>query len=77
MWQSRNNSAAEFAEAKQFALIGCSVGAFMLFGGFLVIAESWFELWRTEGLIRLALADAFRYGGMLMLIAIFVGQHEE
>ena len=77
MWQSRSNSAADFAEAKQFALAGCAVGAIMLFGGFLVIGESWFELGRTDGLIRFALADAFRYGGMLILIAIFVGQHEE
>lgn len=77
MWQSRSNSAADFVEAKQFALAGCAVGAIMLFGGFLVIAESWFELWRTDGLIRFALTDAFRYGGMLILIAIFVGQQEE
>jgi len=77
MWRSRISSAADFAEAKQFALAGCAVGAIMLFGGFLVIAESWFELWRTDGLIRFALLDAFRYGGMLMLIAIFVGQQDD
>ncbi len=77
MWQSRSNSAADFAAAKQFALAGCAVGAIMLFGGFLVIAESWFELWRADGLIRYALTDAFRYGGLLMFIAIFVGQREE
>jgi len=76
MWRSRSNS-ADFAKAKQLAIAGCAVGVVMLFGGFLVIAESWFELWRADGLIRFALLDAFRYGGMLMLIAIFVGQHEE
>jgi len=77
MWRSRSNGAADFAQAKQLAIAGCAVGVVMLFGGFLVIAESWFELWRADGLIRFALLDAFRYGGMLMLIAIFVGQHEE
>ncbi len=77
MWQSRDGDAANFALAKQFALTGCAVGAIMLFGGFLVIAESWFELWRTVGPIRMALTDAFRYAGLLMLIAIFVGQHDE
>ena len=77
MWQSRGSGAADFVEAKQVALTGCAVGAIMLFGGFLVIGESWFELWRAEGLIRFALTDAFRYGGMLILIAIFVGQREE
>jgi len=76
MWQSRSSSADYFVEAKQIALTGCAVGAIMLFGGFLVIGESWFELWRAEGLIRFALTDAFRYGGMLILIAIFVGQKE-
>ena len=77
MWQSRDGDAANFTLAKQYALTGCAVGAIMLFGGFLVIGESWFELWRTEGPIRMALTDAFRYAGLLMLIAIFVGQRDE
>ncbi len=76
MWQSRSDS-ADFAKAKQIAIAGCAAGAVVLFGSFLVIAESWFELWRSDGLIRFALADAFRYGGLLMLIAIFVGQRED
>jgi predicted small integral membrane protein len=77
MWQARGSSAADFAAAKQLGLAGCAVGAIMLFGGFLTIAESWFELWRSVGPIRAALLDAFRYGAMLLLIAIFVGQQEE
>jgi len=77
MWQSRKGDSANFSSAKQYALTGCAVGAIMLFGGFLVIGESWFELWRTEGPIRLGLTDAFRYAGLLMLIAIFVGQTDE
>ena len=77
MWQSRSSISADFVKAKQVALTGCAVGAIMLFGGFLVIGESWFELWRADGLIRFALIDAFRYGGMLILIAIFVSQPEE
>ncbi len=77
MWQARGDDAASFASAKQYALTGCAVGAIMLFGGFLVIGESWFELWRTDSPYRLALTDAFRYAGLLMLIAIFVGQSNE
>ena len=77
MWRSRDGDAASFALAKKYALTGCAVGAIMLFGGFLVIGESWFELWRTVGPIRMALTDAFRYAGLLMLIAIFVGQRDE
>lgn len=72
MWQSRNKSAADFATAKGIALAGCGIAVIMLFGGFIVIAESWFELWRSETLMRTALSDAFRYAGMIALIAIFV-----
>ncbi len=72
MWQSRGGGAADFAAAKAIALAGCGIAVIMLFGGFLVIAESWFELWRSEGLIRMALDDAFRYAGIISLIAIFV-----
>ena len=72
MWQVRGGNVADFTAAKSIALAGCAVAVVMLFGGFLVIAESWFELWRTQGTIRLALTDAFRYAGMITLIAIFV-----
>ncbi len=72
MWQSRRSDAAGFKAAKAIGLTGCAIAVIMLFGGFLVIAESWFELWRSEGTIRLALSDAFRYAGMIALIAIFV-----
>ena len=72
MWQSRGGSAVDFNSAKALGLAGCGVAVIMLFGGFIVIAESWFELWRSESGIRLALPDAFRYAGMILLIAIFV-----
>ena len=72
MWQARSGDAAGFNAAKAFGLTGCVVAVIMLFGGFLVIAESWFELWRSESGIRMALDDAFRYAGMITLIAIFV-----
>ena len=77
MWQSRSNNGADFAASKAIALSGCAVAVIMLFGGFGVIAESWFELWRSEGPIRMALPDAFRYAGMIALIAIFVAMPDE
>ena len=76
MWQSRDSDVAEFTAAKAIALAGCAIAVIMLFGGFLVIAESWFELWRSQGQIRLALTDAFRYAGMIALIAIFVATND-
>jgi len=77
MWQSRRSDVADFKAAKAIGLTGCAIAVIMLFGGFLVIAESWFELWRSEGTIRLALSDAFRYAGMIALIAIFVATADD
>jgi predicted small integral membrane protein len=45
----------------------------MLFGEFIVAAETWFLLWQTE-LGALALPTAFRCIGCIALIAIFVQQ---
>ena len=49
----------------------------MLFTGFIVIAESWFELWRSDVMRGPVLDSAFRYGGMIALIAVFVAVKEE
>ncbi len=77
MWQSRRREIADFKAAKAIGLTGCAIAVIMLFSGFLVIAESWFELWRTEDTLRLALSDAFRYAAMIALIAIFVATTDD
>ena len=77
MWASRNGGATDFNFAKSIALAGCGVAIIMLFGGFMVVAESWFELWRSEQGIRMALTDAFRYAGMIALVAMFVAGTDE
>ena len=76
MWQSRNGSVADFSEAKKIALAGCGIAVIMLFGGFIVIAESWFELWRSESM-GAVLSAALRYGCMIALIAIFVATADD
>ncbi len=76
MWRARRSDAATFAAAKGMALVGCAVAVIMLFGGFLIIAESWFELWRSEAMRGLVLESAFRYAGMIALIALFVGTQD-
>jgi predicted small integral membrane protein len=76
MWQSRNGSAADFSAAKRTALAGCGIAVIMLFGGFIVIAEGWFELWRSEAL-GAALSTALRYGSMIALIGIFVASPDD
>lgn len=77
MWQAQGGDAAGFATAKEIALAGCAVAVIMLFGGFIVIAESWFELWRSDGFGGEVLQAAFRYGGFIALIALFVGTKED
>jgi predicted small integral membrane protein len=77
MWQAREGDATAFAASKTFALAGCGVAMIMLFGGFIVIAESWFELWRSDAMRGPVLESAFRYAGMITLIALFVGAKDE
>ncbi len=77
MWQAQGGDAAGFTAAKEFALAGCAVAIIMLFGGFVVIADVWFELWRSDSLGGEVLHSAFRYGGMIALIALFVGAKED
>jgi len=77
MRQARTSPAPVFSASKELALVGCAVAVVMLFGGFIVIAESWFELWRSDVMRGPVLESAFRYGGMIALIALFVGMKEE
>ena len=77
MWSARAADAAAFAKAKTLALAGCMVLVFMLFAGWIVIAETWFELWRSDALRGPALDAAFRYAGFIGLIALIVGAREE
>ena len=76
MWRARKSDLSVFAAAKKIALTGCAVAIIMLFGGFIVIAESWFELWRSESMLGPVLGSAFRYGGMIALIALFVASED-
>ena len=77
MWTARAGEAAAFTRANTYALAGCGVAIFMLFSGWIVIAETWFELWRSEVLREATLDAAFRYCGMIGLIALFVGMRDE
>ena len=72
MWGARKADAADFVKAKAFALSGCGVAILMLFLGFIVIGEGWFELWQSDALRDMAGQSAFRYAGMIGVIAIFV-----
>jgi predicted small integral membrane protein len=77
MWRAHRSAAEDFQQAKNLALIGCSVAALLFFGGFVVIAEGWFEMWRSSTLGSSVGAAAFRYFGAVMLVAIFIQQPEK
>lgn len=77
MWAARKGDAAAFGSAKELALSGCAIAMFLLFAGWIVIAETWFELWRSDVMRDAALQTAFRYGAMITLIALFIGAKED
>jgi predicted small integral membrane protein len=77
MWVFRQADETAFRAGKQLALVGCTVALVMLFGGFVVIAESWFELWRSDAMRGPVLDSAFRYAGMIALIALFVSTADD
>lgn len=77
MWQAKAQTSNNFNQAKEIALAGCAVLLIMLFGGFIVIAESWYELWRSDVMRGPVLETAFRYAGMISLIAIFVASKDD
>lgn len=77
MWQSRAQSSDAFGAAKQNAIAGCGLAIALLFLGWIVLAESWFEAWRSDVLRDAALESAFRYIGSIGIIALFVAMRDE
>jgi predicted small integral membrane protein len=77
MWQAKTQNSDDFNQAKGLALTGCAVAVIMLFGGFIVIAESWYELWRSDVMRGPVLETAFRYAAMIIGIAIFVAAKDD
>ncbi len=77
MWRHRGTDDRSFSDAKELALVGCGIYLFMLFTGFVVVAETWFELWRSDVMRGPVLDSAFRYAGSIGLIALFVGATDD
>lgn len=72
MWRAHNIDSKAYDSAKEIALVGCCIAIIMLFGGFIVVAAGWFDLYRSATLRDPVLQTAFQYAGMIGLIAIFV-----
>ncbi|MEE4661395.1 MAG: DUF2165 family protein [Halieaceae bacterium] len=75
MWADKGADSERFAVAKQLAVAGCGVAVFGLFFGWIVLGEQWFEMWRSPDLAS-AGESAFRYGGFIGIIGIFVALPE-
>lgn len=69
------SSPREFMSASAPAIAGCGVAFAMLFGGFIVLGEHLYEMFRIEGL-ALAGELAFRYAGAIGIVMIFLSQKE-
>ncbi|MDJ0918500.1 MAG: DUF2165 family protein [Woeseiaceae bacterium] len=75
MVKSRAADARAFANAKKNAVFGCGLAVVMLFGGFTVVGETMYLMWAdTNG--EHAAAGAFRYGGFIALVMLFIAQAE-
>lgn len=72
MWRAKESNSGSYHAAKSMTLTGCAIAVIMLFGCFIVVVESWFELWRSETMRGPVLQSAFRYSAVIALIAIFV-----
>ena len=75
MLSSIDASNEHFGAAKHLALAGCGVAVFGLFLGWIVLGEQWFEMWRSPQL-GMAGEAAFRYGGFIGIIGVFVAMPE-
>ncbi len=73
MWSSRRLPADEFNAAKAFGLLGCGIAIAMMFGIFMVAADTYFKLWQAD-LGAHVMPIAFRYVGSIGIIALFVNQ---
>lgn len=77
MWRTRSADDGSFERAKKPALAGMGVMILLLFGGWMVLAETWFEMWRSDVLRELSLQSAYGYIASVGVIAVFVGMRDD
>jgi predicted small integral membrane protein len=67
-------SAAEFNAAKRYAILGAGLGFLLWFTGFMVVGAEWFTGWQSKAWN--GQEAAFRFYVTLLLVVIFVNQHD-
>ena len=62
------NNSIKFIRAKSWIYLGCSIGIFLWFFGFIVIGGEWFCMWQSEQWN--GIEAAFRFVILIMLTII-------
>lgn len=75
MAAARRDSEADWQSSKSYGIAGCAIAVATLFLGWTVVGEFMFMIFLDPGLANAANA-AFRYGGFIALIMLFVAQRE-
>ncbi|MDI6027541.1 DUF2165 domain-containing protein [Corticibacterium sp. UT-5YL-CI-8] len=70
LWQARNAPAQEFQKAKDFMVIGATMGFLVWFLGFMAIGGEWFAMWQSE--TWNGQEAAFRFYISILAVLIFV-----
>lgn len=73
---ARSGSAEEFHYSKRFALHAGVLGMLVWYGLFIVIGESYFNMWQFETGLG-SVEGAFRYGTVCAVLMFFVGQADD
>ncbi|MBD0416579.1 DUF2165 family protein [Oryzicola mucosus] len=72
LWQARSAPAQEFQKAKDFMVIGATMGFLVWFLGFMAIGGEWFAMWQSE--TWNGQEAAFRFYISILAVLIFVMQ---
>jgi len=76
MLRNRGGSAQEFNAAKSTAILAGVTGMLFWYGFFIVIGESYFNMWQTE-LGTGSVEGAFRYGSVCAVLMFYIASKNE
>ncbi len=76
MFKNISAPAADFQTAKSKAIVGAFIGIVVWYGFFVIIGESYFNMWQTETGLG-SVAGAFRYGTISAVLMFYIGLPDE
>jgi predicted small integral membrane protein len=76
MFGTRSAASSDFQNAKALAIAGGAIGVLVWYGFFIVLGETYFNMWQTE--IGLGSVNgAFRYGTVCAVLMFFISMRDE